>query len=141
MTSRRVSGDGSGVDVKERAERMSGNNHEKLKRKSICRVSQCSIAATAGTPRDPACDYTDRRLSQPSQASCIAVCSYPLVFSASFTSTSPICFLLVPKSTIIPEPNIKLSLCISPSHDHELTETTAYAEYSIHRVGYIPSTA
>jgi len=32
-------------------------------------------------------------------------------------------------------------LSISPSHDHELTTSTAYTEYSIHRVQHTPSTA
>jgi hypothetical protein len=41
-------------------------------------------------------------------------------------------------STIIAEDKVKLSLSISPCHDHELTLSTAYTEYNIHRVQHPP---
>jgi len=36
---------------------------------------------------------------------------------------------------------VKSSLSISPWHDHELTPSTAYTEYSLHRVQHTPSAA
>jgi len=48
---------------------------------------------------------------------------------------------LVHISTIIAEHKVKSSLSISPWHDHELTPSTAYTEYSIHRVQHTLSTA
>ena len=39
------------------------------------------------------------------------------------------------------EHKVKSSLSISPCHHHELTLSTAYTEYSIHRVQHTPSTA
>jgi len=54
---------------------------------------------------------------------------------------SPSLFSLIHNSTIIAEYNVKSSLSISPCHDHELIPSTAYTEYSIHRVQHTPSTA
>jgi len=53
----------------------------------------------------------------------------------------PPSLFLVHNCTIITEHNVKSSLPISPCHDHELTPSTAYTEYSIHRVQHTPSTA
>jgi len=50
---------------------------------------------------------------------------------------SPSLFL-VHNSTIITEHKVESSLPISPWHDHELTPSTAYTEYSIHRVQHPP---
>jgi len=50
----------------------------------------------------------------------------------------PISLFLVHNSTIIAEHEVKSSLSISPCHDHELTTSTAYTEYSIHRVQHTP---
>jgi len=45
----------------------------------------------------------------------------------------PPSLFLVHNSTIIAEHKVTSSLSISPWHDHELTPSTAYTEYSIHR--------
>jgi len=44
----------------------------------------------------------------------------------------PPSLFLVHNSTIIAEHKVKSSLSISPCHDHELTLSTAYTEYSTH---------
>jgi len=106
-----------------------GNHHEKLGLRRISCASQFTIPDTAGTSPDPACDFTDTRSSQPNQASRTPDFSYPLVFSTSFSSSSPISIFLVHNSTIIAEHKVKSSLSISPCHDHELTPSTAYTEY------------
>jgi hypothetical protein len=89
---------------------------------------------------DPACNYTDTRSSQPNQVGGTPDLSYLLV-STSFSFSSPVSLFLVHNSTIIAEHKVKSSLSISPCHDHELTPSTAYTEYSIHRVQHKPSTA
>jgi len=89
---------------------------------------------------DPACNYTDTRSSQPNQVGGTPDLSYLLV-STSFSFSSPVPLFLVHNSTIITEHKVKSSLSISPCHDHELTPSTAYTEYSIHRVQHTPSTA
>jgi hypothetical protein len=53
----------------------------------------------------------------------------------------PPSFFLLLNSTFIAEHQFKSSLSISLCHDHELTLSTAYTEYSIHRVQHTPSTA
>jgi len=124
-----------------------GNHHEKLGLRRISCASQFTIPNTKGTSPDPACNYTDTRSSQPNQASRTPDFSYPLVSSTSFSSSSPISLFLVHNSTIIAEHKVKSCLSISPCHDHELTPSTAYAKYSIHRVQHTlrvqhtPSTA
>ena len=117
-----------------------GNYHEKLGLKRILCASQFTIPDTAGTTPDPVCNYTDMRSSQLNQASCTSDFSYPLIIT-SCSSSSPISLFLVHNSTIIAEHNVKSSLFISQCHDHELTPSTAYTEYSIHRVQHTPSTA
>jgi len=114
------------------------NHHEKLGLKRILCVSQFTIPDTAGTRPDSACNNTDMRSSQPNQASRTPEFSYPLISSTSFSSSSPISLFLIHISTIIAEHKVKLSLSISPWHDHELTLSTAYTEYSIHRVQHPP---
>jgi len=109
-----------------------GNHHEKLGLKIISCASQFTIPDTAGTSPDSACNYTDTRSSQPNPASRTPDYSYPLVPSPSFSSSSPISLFLVHNSTIIAEHKVKSSLSISPCHDHELTLSVAYTEYSIH---------
>jgi hypothetical protein len=96
---------------------------------------------TAGTSPDRACNYTDTRSSEPNQASHTRDFSYPLVSSASFSSSSPMSLFLAHNSTIIAEHNVKSSLSISQCHDHELTPSTAYTEYSIHREQHTPNTS
>jgi len=110
------------------------NHHEKLGLKRISCARQFTIPDTAGTSPDSACKSTDTRSSQPNQASRMADFSYPLVSSTSFSSSSPISLFLIHISTIIAEHKVKSSLSISPGQDHELTLSTAYTKYSIHRV-------
>jgi len=118
-----------------------GNHHEKLGLKRISCASQFTIPDTAGMSTDPPCNYTDTRSSLPNQASRILDFSYPLVSSTLFSSSSPISLFLVHDSNIVTEYKVKLSLSISLCHDHELTPSTAYTEYNIHRVQHTPSTA
>jgi len=125
------------VDLRTRMREMrgvGGNHHEKLGLKRISCASQFPIPDTEGTSPDPACTITNMRSSQPNQASRNPDVSYLLASTTSFSSSSPISLLLVPNSNIITEHQVKLSLSISPCHDHELTPSTAYTEYSIHRV-------
>ena len=96
---------------------------------------------TAGMSPDRACNYTDTRSSEPNQASHTRDFSYPLVSSASFSSSSPMSLFLAHNSTIIAEHNVKSSLSISQCHDHELTPSTASTEYSIHREQHTPNTS
>jgi len=112
------------------------NHHEKLGLKRISCASQLSIPNTAGMSPDPVCNNTDRRSSQPNQASRTPDFSYLLVSSTSVSSSSPISLLLVHNSTIIAKHKVKSSLSISPCHDHELT-----LKYSILRVQHTPSRA
>jgi len=118
-----------------------GNHHEKLQLKRISCASLFTIPDTAGTTRDTGCNYTNTRSSQPNEACLTPDFSYPLVSSTSFSYSSPISLFLIHNSTIIAEPKVKSSLSNSLSHDHELTVSTAYTEYSIHRVQHTPSTA
>jgi len=116
------------------------NHHEKLGLKRISCASQFTIPDMAGTSPDPACNNTDTRSSQPNQASRTPDFSYPLASSTSFSSSSTISLFLIHISTIIAECKVKSSLSISPWHDHELTPSTAYTEYSIHpRLFVFPS--
>jgi hypothetical protein len=87
------------------------------------------------------CNYANTRSFQPNQACCTLDFSYQLVSSTSLSSSSPISLFLVHNSTTISERKVKSSLSISPCHDHELTPSTAYIEYNIHRVQHTPSTA
>ena len=111
-------------------------HHEKLGLKRISCASQCTIPNTAGTSTDPACNYTNATSSQTDQASRTNDFSYPLVFSTSFSSLSPISVFLVHNSTIITEHKVKSSLSISLCHDHELTLSK-----SIHRAQHTLNTA
>jgi hypothetical protein len=118
-----------------------GNHHEKLGLKLISCASQFTISNTAGTSPDPACNYIDTRSSQPNPASRTPDYSYPLIYSPSFSASSPISLFLVHNSTIIAEHKVKSSLSISPCHYHELAPSIAYTEYSIHRAQHTLSTA
>jgi hypothetical protein len=111
-----------------------GNHHEELELERISCASELTIPDTAGTTPDPAGKNTDTRSSKPNQASRTPDFSYPLV-SAIFV---PIFIPHLSFSTIIAEHKVKSSLPISPCHDHELTLSTAYTEYSIHRVQHTP---
>jgi hypothetical protein len=106
----------------------------------VC-ASQFTIPVTAGRCPDLVCHYTDTRSSQHTQASGTPACSYPLVSSTSFSSASLISHFLILSSTIIAEHKRNSSLSISLCHNYVLTLSTAYTEYSIHRVQHTPSTA
>ena len=110
-----------------------GNHHEKQGLERVWCASQSTIPDTAGTSSHPAGNNCNMRSYRPNQASCTPDFSGPLVSSISFSSSSPISLFLVHNSTIITEHKVKSSLSISPCHDHELTLSTAYTEYSIHR--------
>jgi len=129
--------------TRKRAVRGYGGNHdEKLGLKRISWASQLTIPDAAGVSPDPACDNTDTRSSKPNQASCTTDFSYPLISSTWFSSvsSSPISLLLVHNCTIIAEHTVKSFLPISPFHEHELTLSTTYTEYSIHpRLFIFPS--
>jgi len=120
------------VDLRTRKSEMGGdggNHFEKLGLKRISCASQFAIPDTPGMSPDPACNYTYTRCSQPNLASRDPDISYPLGSSTSFSSSSPISLFLVHNSNIITAHKVKLSLSISPCHDHELTPSTAYTEY------------
>jgi len=90
---------------------------------------------------DPVSNYTNTRSSQINQANCTHDFSYPFVSSTSFSSSSPISLFLGHNSNVITEHKVKSSLSISPCHDSELTPSSAYTEFSIHRVQHTPSSA
>jgi len=113
-----------------------GNHDEKPGLARISCPSQFPIPDTVGMSSDPACNCTDRRSSQPNQASCTADSSYLSVFITSFSLSSTISLCLVHNSTIIAEHQVKSSLSNSPCHDQELTPSTAYTEYK-----HTPSTS
>jgi hypothetical protein len=114
-----------------------GNHHEKLGRKRISCASQLTIPDMPCTTPNPAGKNTNMKSSKPNQASRTPDFSYPLV-SSRFV---PIFITHFSFSNIIAEHKVKLSLSISPCNDHELTLTTAYTKYNIHRVQHTPSTA
>ena len=119
-----------------------GRNYQaKLGLQRISRASQFTISNAAGTTSDPASNNTNTKSTQPNQASLTPDFSYPPISSTSFSSSSPISLFLVHNSTIIAEDKVKSSLFISLCHNHELTPSTAYTEYSIHQSQYSPSTA
>ena len=118
-----------------------GNRHKKLGLKRISSASEFSIRNRASTSADLACTHTDMRFSQPNLASHTPDFSYPLVSSTSLSSSSPISLFLIPNSTIIAKHKVMSSLSISLCHDHELTLSTAYTEYSIHLAQHTLSAA
>jgi len=125
-----------------------GIHHEKLGLKIIWCASQFTIPNTAGTCPNLACNNTDTPTSQPNQAGRHPDLSYPLVSSTSFLSSSLIPLFLVHNSTIIAEHNVMSSLYMSIpwswvdtkySIPHvQNTLSTAYTQYSIHRVQHPP---
>jgi len=76
--------------VEDKKERDWGTHHVKLGLKRIWCARRFTTPDTAGTSPNPACSNTDRRSSQPKQASHTRDFSYPLVSSTSFWSPSPI---------------------------------------------------
>ena len=114
------------------------NHHEKLGLKRILCASQFTIPDTEGMSSNPSCLIIDTTSSQPNQASHTPNFSYPIISSTLFSSFSPISLFLVHKSTIIAEHKVKSSLSTSPCHHHELIQSTACTEYSIHRVQLPP---
>jgi len=116
------------------------NHHEKLGLQRISCASQFTIPHRASPNHNRACNNTNTRSSQPNQASCTPVYSYPLISSTSFSSSSPSLFL-VHNSTIIADDKVLSSLSISLYHDHDLTPSAACTECNINRVQHTPSTA
>jgi len=108
-----------------------GNRHEELGLRGFCvRVNWLSpMRQVRLLIRRVITPIT--RSSQPNQASRTPDYSYLLVSSISLSSSSPFSLFLVHNSTIIREHKVKSSLSISPWHDHELTSSKAYTEYSI----------
>jgi hypothetical protein len=78
-----------------------GNHHEKLGHERISCASQLTIHDTAGTSLDPVGNLADTGFSKPNQASRTPDFPLPLVFSISFSSSSPISLFPVHNSTII----------------------------------------
>jgi hypothetical protein len=75
--------------------------------------------------------------SQPNPARCMPDSSHLPVSSTSHSSSSLISRLLGHNATIIAGHKVTLSISISPSHDLELTLSTAYTVYQEQR---LPST-
>jgi len=120
-----------------------GNHHEKLGHKRISCASQLTIPDTAGTWPDPACNNTDTRSSQPNQATRTPDISYPLVSSTSFSSSSSsLSFSSTTLSSLqktkLSHPFLSLHVMIMSWHRVQRTRSTAYTEYSIHRVQQPP---
>ena len=109
-----------------------GNHHEKLGLKRISCGSQFNIPDMAAISPDPACNYTVTRSSQPKQVSRTPDFAYTLVILHIVLIFIHISLFLIHNSTIIAEHKVMSSLSISPCHDHELTLSTAFTEYSIH---------
>jgi len=109
--------------------------------KRILCPSQFTIPDTIGMTLIPKCNSTDTKFSEPNQESCTSDFSYPLESSTSLSSFSPISCMRVHHSTIIAEQKVKSSLSISPLHHHAFALSTAYTEYSIHRVQHPPKIA
>ena len=63
------------------------------------------------------------------------------VYSPHYMLLHLISLFLVLNTTIIVELKVKLSLSMSPCHDHALTLNTAYTKYCIHRVQHTLSKA
>jgi len=123
-----------GLRTRKRDERRWGKSSWEPGTWRISYASQFIMLDTACTSPDPVCNYTDATSSQSNQAGRTPDCSYPLVSSTWFPSSSPISLVLIHNSTIIAEHKVKSSLSISRCHDHELTPSIEYYEYSIHRV-------
>jgi len=134
-------GDGRVEHKKERDQRRWGKSSWGTGTWRIGCAGQLTIPDTRGTSPDRAQTNTHTRSSLTKMASRTPDFSYPLVSSMSFSSSSPISLFPVHNSTVIAEHKVKWSLSISQWHDHELTPSTAYTEYSIHRVQHTPSTA
>jgi len=118
-----------------------GDHHEKLGLKRIWCASHFMIPDTTVTSPNPVLNCLDTLSSRPNQACRTPDFAYQLTSSTSFSSSSPISLFRVHNSTIITEQKVKSSLAISLCHNPELTLTTLYPEYSIHRVQYTRSTA
>jgi len=117
-----------------------GKHHEKLGLRRISCASQLTIPDTASMRPDPAPTNTIRGLPHPIRQVVpliSRICSYPPHRSHLHPPSLSFSFITLPSSqhTKSSHPSI------SPCHDHELTLSTAYTEYSIHWVQHTPSTA
>jgi hypothetical protein len=118
-----------------------GIHHEKLQvMRTLC-TSGLATADTAGMRPDPQSIGTDIKSFQHNQVSYISDVTYPLVFSTLSSSLFPITLILDHNTTIITESKVKSSFSISPWHNQELTQSTAYNKYSIHEVQHTLSIA
>jgi len=130
------------VDLKTRIREMKGdegNHYEKQELKRISHASQFTIPNSAGMSPDPVCNYTDTRSSHRNQARRTPDFSYPLVSSTSFSSWSPISLFLFTtltslQNTKLSYPSLSLHVMIMSWHWVHHPPSTAYTEYSVHRV-------
>jgi hypothetical protein len=109
-----------------------GNHYEKLGLKRISCASQFPIPDMEGMSPDPACSYRDTRSSQRNLGRHTPDFAYTLIFLHIVLNFIPISLFLVHNSTIIAEFTVQSFLSVSPCHDHGMTPSTAYTEYSIH---------
>jgi len=109
-------------------------HHVKLGFKRIACVSHLTIPDMTGPTPYLAGKTTDTRSSKSNQASRTHDCSYPLVSSISFPSSSPIT-LSLPSShnTKLSHPSLSLHVMIMSSYWVQHLPSTASTEYSIHR--------
>jgi len=96
-----ILGDGRVEHMKQWQQRRWGNHHEKLGLKRSSCASQFTIPDTADNSPHPPGNNTDMRSSKNNQASCTPYFSGPLLYSISFSSSSPVSLFLVHNSTII----------------------------------------
>jgi len=115
-------------------------HHENLGLKRISYACQFTIPDATCPSHDSTCNHTDTRSPQPNEERCTADSPYPLGFSTSFSSLSPMSLVGIHNSTIIVEHKVKSSPSISQCNDNALTLSKAYTEYSIHpRLFVFPS--
>jgi len=112
-----------------------GNHHAKLGLERIWCASAFTIPDMGGTCPDPACNNTNTRSSQPTEAGDTPDVSYPLESCTSTTSSSPVSLCLVHNSTIIAKHKVRSSLSLAACHDHEPTPSTASTNDSLGSLG------
>jgi H+/Cl- antiporter ClcA len=108
-----------------------GNHHEKRRLIGISCASQCTILHMAGTSHVLVHIYTNTRVSQCNQASGTPCFAYALVILHIVLIFIFFSLLLVHNYTIIVEHKVQSSLSISQRHDHEMSPSSAYTQYSI----------
>jgi hypothetical protein len=122
-----------------------GNHHQKLGQERMSSSNQFTIPDRVGISHDLAGNHTHTRSSQPNQASRTPDFSYPLIFTTSFSSSSPsLTFFswtqLASQNTKLSYPGVSHHAMMMTSHwtkrtpRVQHTPSTAYTEYSIHWV-------